>query len=119
MNRFGFSAFKATLIILLPFVMTAALLLPVISGALHQCAKHSSTLSETTSLQEHSERGTNHESHDCGCPTHRVDCCHYQVTLQVAKLNLFSIYFENTYLQKHLVPPSSPALDGPFQPPRV
>lgn len=102
--------------------MAMIVLSPSISSALHRCASHEQSASQDgISPDQHSEESStsHHESHDCACPTHRVDCCHFQATPSLPKLNLVSIYFELAYGQGLFAAPTSPLLEGPFQPPRA
>lgn len=112
------SSVKALLVVF----MAMMVLSPSLSSALHRCAGHASNVAQdATSLDPHSEHSSasHHESHDCACPTHRVDCCHYQATPALPKLNLVSVYFELAYSQDLFVIPLSPIIEGPFQPPRA
>ncbi|WP_157684750.1 hypothetical protein [Bdellovibrio bacteriovorus] len=113
-----YSSVKAILIVFMAMIVLS----PNISSALHRCDSHQQSVSQdVTTLNQHSEESSasHHESHDCACPTHRVDCCHFQAAPSLPKLNLVSIYFELAYSQDLFAPPSSPLLDGPFQPPRA
>lgn len=109
---------KAIMVVLMAIIVLS----PSISSALHHCASHEQSVSQSvTFLDQHSEEtGTrHHESHDCHCPTHRVDCCHFQAAPSVPRLNLVAIYLEFSYRPALFELPSSPLLEGPFQPPRA
>lgn len=113
-----YSLVKAIMIVLMAMVVLS----PSVSSALHQCADHEQSVSrELTTLDQHSETdsASHHESHDCACPTHRVDCCHYQATPTLPKFNFVSVYFALVYNQGLFIIPNSPLLEGPFQPPRA
>lgn len=116
MRKGLYSFIKALLVIF----MATLLLSPSVSSAFDHCTSHSENPSHEFAVNDHSDHGDSNqkESHECACPTHRVGCCHYQVTPPLAKLNLVSLYDSMAYGQKIFVLPASPLLEGPFQPPR-